>query len=105
MAYLRKASRTGLGVALAVPVAARTETTAFRGLLDDVSHGLKPLLLALGGFGKWARHLARAIDEHRADLRWFVRPYSYDPRTVFRSQDVPLHPGAARYYRERGYLP
>jgi TRAP-type uncharacterized transport system substrate-binding protein len=33
-----------------------------------------------------------------------VRPYSYDPRTVWRNLDVPLHPGAARYYREQGYL-
>jgi TRAP transporter TAXI family solute receptor len=47
---------------------------------------------------------AKAIDEHRADLKWFIRPYSYDSRTAFRSLDVPLHPGAERFYREAGYL-
>jgi len=52
-----------------------------------------------------AYDLARAVDEHRAALRWHVRPYSYDPETVWRSQGVPLHPGAERYYREKGYLP
>jgi TRAP transporter TAXI family solute receptor len=47
---------------------------------------------------------AKAIDAHRGALLWFIRPYSYDPRTVTRNGAVPLHPGAARYYREVGYL-
>jgi TRAP-type uncharacterized transport system substrate-binding protein len=51
-----------------------------------------------------AYDVARAIDEHRGALRWYVRPYSYDPDSVWRSQGVPLHPGAERYYREKGYL-
>jgi uncharacterized protein len=52
-----------------------------------------------------AYDVAKAIDDHRGALRWFIRPYSYDPRTVWENLDVPLHPGAARYYREQGYLP
>lgn len=52
-----------------------------------------------------AYDLARAIDAARAELRWYQRPYSYDPRTVWKNLDVPLHPGAARYYREAGYMP
>jgi TRAP transporter TAXI family solute receptor len=47
---------------------------------------------------------ARAIDRHRDALKWYIRPYSYDSRTVWENQDVPLHPGAERYYREAGYL-
>jgi len=47
---------------------------------------------------------AKAIDEHRAALKWFIRPYSYDSQTAWRNFDVPLHPGAERYYRERGYM-
>lgn len=47
---------------------------------------------------------AKAIDEHRGALRWYIRPYSYDSGTVWRTRAVPLHPGAERYYRERGYL-
>jgi para-nitrobenzyl esterase len=49
--------------------------------------------------------VAKAIDQHHGALRWFIRPYSYDPETVWRTRSVPLHPGAERYYREQGYLP
>ena len=48
--------------------------------------------------------IAKAIDQHRLALRWYVRPYSYDSRTVWKNGPVPLHPGAARYYREMGYM-
>jgi len=51
-----------------------------------------------------AYDIARAIDDHRLALRWFIRPYSYDSRTVAQNFAVPLHPGAARYYREKGYF-
>lgn len=51
-----------------------------------------------------AYDLARAIDLNRAALKWFIRPYSYDPETVWNNDGVPLHPGAERYYREMGYL-
>jgi len=52
-----------------------------------------------------AYDIARALDAARGGLKWYVRPYAIDPRTVWHSQDVPLHPGAERYYREAGYLP
>lgn len=52
-----------------------------------------------------AYDIAKAIDERRGLLKWYVRPYSYDPRTVWQSQGVLVHPGAARYYREVGYMP
>jgi TRAP-type uncharacterized transport system substrate-binding protein len=48
--------------------------------------------------------LAKAIDRDRGELKWFARPYSLDPRTVGDAGGVPLHPGAARYYREMHYL-
>jgi TRAP transporter TAXI family solute receptor len=48
---------------------------------------------------------AKAIDEHRGALKWFIRPYSYDSRSVWENFGVPLHPGAERYYREQGYMP
>jgi TRAP-type uncharacterized transport system substrate-binding protein len=51
-----------------------------------------------------AYDVAKAIDEHQSALKWYVRPYSYDPRNVWKNFDVPLHPGAERYYRERGYM-
>lgn len=49
--------------------------------------------------------IARAIDRDRGELKWFVRPYSLEPRTVADGAGVPLHPGAARYYREQKYIP
>jgi TRAP-type uncharacterized transport system substrate-binding protein len=51
-----------------------------------------------------AYDMARAIDMNRQNLKWFIRPYSYDPRTVWENGDVPLHPGAERYYRDMGYI-
>lgn len=47
---------------------------------------------------------AKAIDRDRGELKWFVRPYAIDPRTVGDGRGVPLHPGAERYYREMKYL-
>lgn len=51
-----------------------------------------------------AYDIAKAIDQSRSELKWYTRLYSYDPRTVWKNDDVPLHPGAARYYREMGYM-
>lgn len=48
--------------------------------------------------------VAKAIDEHHGLLKWAIVPFSYDPATVAEDDGVPLHPAAARYYRERGYL-
>jgi TRAP-type uncharacterized transport system substrate-binding protein len=30
--------------------------------------------------------------------------FSYDPDVVASDVGIPIHPGAARYYREAGYL-
>lgn len=46
---------------------------------------------------------AKALDHGRHLFRQTHLPYSYDPLTVARKRDVPLHPGAERYYREVGY--
>jgi uncharacterized protein len=51
-----------------------------------------------------AYDLARAIDEHHGALKWFIRVYTYDPKTVWQNFGVPLHPGAERYYHEAGYM-
>jgi TRAP transporter TAXI family solute receptor len=52
----------------------------------------------------FAYTVARALDEHKEVLQWTIMPFSYDAKTVWKLGDVPLHPGAAKYYRERGYL-
>jgi TRAP-type uncharacterized transport system substrate-binding protein len=48
--------------------------------------------------------VAKALDEKRDLIRWTNQPFSYDPNTVADGSGAPLHPGAAKYYRERGYL-
>jgi uncharacterized protein len=51
-----------------------------------------------------AYEVAKAVDQARGDLMYLIRRYSIDPRTVTENQGVPLHLGAARYYREMGYI-
>jgi TRAP-type uncharacterized transport system substrate-binding protein len=48
--------------------------------------------------------IAKALDQHKDLLKWAILPYSYNPATVGVDKDVPLAPGAARYYREAGYI-
>jgi TRAP transporter TAXI family solute receptor len=77
------------GVDRAIPTVARSGEAIFA--RDDMPEAA-------------AYDAAKAIDQHRAGLRWYIRPYSYDPRTVMQNLGVPLHPGAERYYREMGYI-
>jgi len=53
---------------------------------------------------EFAYTLAKALDEHQELLMWTHMNWSYNSRTVWKTLDVPLHPGAARYYKERGYM-
>lgn len=48
--------------------------------------------------------LAKAIYENRGRLKWLIRPFSYDSDTVWKDGNVPLNPGAARYYRSMGFM-
>ena len=48
--------------------------------------------------------LAKAMDEQQDLLQWTHMNFSYNWRMVWKAFDIPLHPGAARYYRERGYM-
>jgi uncharacterized protein len=52
----------------------------------------------------FAYAVAKGVDEHHDLLKWANMPFSYDPKTVGDGAGLPLHPGAARYYRERGYM-
>jgi TRAP transporter TAXI family solute receptor len=52
----------------------------------------------------FAYAVAKALDRRQDLLQWGHLPFSYNPYAVTKAGDVPLHPGAARYYRERGYL-
>jgi hypothetical protein len=52
----------------------------------------------------FAYTVAKALDEHRELFQVQLEPWYYDPQTVAVSKTIPLHPGATRYYRERGYV-
>lgn len=52
----------------------------------------------------FAYAVARALDEQQGLFAWSNNTFSYNRHTVGRAFGVPLHPGAERYYRERGYL-
>jgi TRAP transporter TAXI family solute receptor len=48
--------------------------------------------------------VAKAMDEQQQLLQWSHLNFSYNVHTVWNGFEVPLHPGAARYYKERGYM-
>jgi hypothetical protein len=52
----------------------------------------------------FAYAVAKAMDEHQDLLQWSHLRFSYNLRTVWKAYGVPLHPGAGKYYRERGYM-
>lgn len=52
----------------------------------------------------FAYDVARAVDEHQDLLQWTNQDFSYNVHNVWKACEVPLHPGAARYYREAGYM-
>ncbi|HUP03654.1 MAG TPA: TAXI family TRAP transporter solute-binding subunit [Bryobacteraceae bacterium] len=52
----------------------------------------------------FAYDVAKALDEHRQLFQVQIEPWYYDPQTVAVSNVIPMHPGAMKYYRERGYV-
>jgi uncharacterized protein len=52
----------------------------------------------------FAYTVARAMDEQQQLLQWRHLNFSYNVHTVWNGFEVPLHPGAARYYKEKGYM-
>jgi len=81
------------------------------GLLRGIDHPI-PTVVRTGHvvFGRddmpddFAYLVAKALDEHQDLLQWSHLNFSYNNHTVWKAFDVPLHPGAAKYYRERGYM-
>jgi TRAP transporter TAXI family solute receptor len=52
----------------------------------------------------FAYAVAKAMDEQQHLLQWKHLNFSYNVHNVWKAYEVPLHPGAARYYRERSYM-
>jgi TRAP transporter TAXI family solute receptor len=85
--------------------------TAYNSLLRGVNRRIKTvgrsgeaIFIRDDAPNQAAYDLAKAIDENHGALKWFIRIYTYDIRTVWQNYGVPLHPGAEKYYREVGYL-
>jgi len=91
--YERRDLPLGLfrGVDQPVPTVARTGTVIYgrTDMPDD-----------------FAYTLAKAIDDHQDLLQWSNGSlnFSYNYHTVWKAYGIPLHPGAARYYREKSYM-
>jgi hypothetical protein len=52
----------------------------------------------------FAYTLAKALDEHRELFEQQAESWYYDTALVAVSPVIPVHPGALKYYRERGYI-
>ena len=52
----------------------------------------------------FAYAVAKAMDEQQQLLEWRHLNFSYNVHTVWNGFEVPLHPGAARYYKEKRYM-
>jgi hypothetical protein len=52
----------------------------------------------------FAYTVAQALDEQQQLLQWSHLNFSYNIHNVWKAFEVPLHPGAARYYKEHGYM-
>ncbi|HEV3056739.1 MAG TPA: TAXI family TRAP transporter solute-binding subunit [Vicinamibacterales bacterium] len=52
----------------------------------------------------FAYTVAKALDEQQDLWTWAPIPLYYNPRTAWKTNGLPLHPGAVRYYREKGYM-
>ncbi|MFB3776673.1 MAG: TAXI family TRAP transporter solute-binding subunit [Bryobacteraceae bacterium] len=77
------------GVVRPIPTAVRTGTVVYG--RDDMPDD-------------FAYAVAKAMDEQQHLLQWKHLNFSYNVYNVWKAYEVPLHPGAARYYRERGYM-
>ena len=77
------------GVARPIPTVVRTGTVIYG--RDDMPED-------------FAYIVAKAMDERQELLQWKHLNFSYNVHNVWKAYEVPLHPGAARYYREQGYM-
>jgi hypothetical protein len=51
-----------------------------------------------------AYHVVQALDRHPEALLEQQHTFAFNPFLAWRELGAPLHPGAERYYRERGYM-
>jgi uncharacterized protein len=52
----------------------------------------------------FAYKLAKSLYDRQQLLSWAIEQFAYHPKLVWKVGDVPLHPGAARFYHEIGFM-
>jgi TRAP-type uncharacterized transport system substrate-binding protein len=80
------------------------------GLLRGIDHSI-PTVVRTGTAifaradtpNSFAYSVAQAMDVHQDLLQWSSLRFSYNVHAVWKAYDVPLHPGAAHYYRQVGH--
>ena len=79
----------------------------FRGVDRPISTVIRPnhlIYVRDEAPDEFAYAVAKALDEHRQLFQMQLEPWYYDPETVAASKVIPMHPGALKYYRERGFV-
>jgi TRAP-type uncharacterized transport system substrate-binding protein len=79
----------------------------FRGVDRDIPTVMRPnhvIYVRDDAPDSFAYAVAKALDEHRRLFQMQLEPWYYDSQTVADSKVIPLHPGALKYYRERGFV-
>ena len=79
----------------------------FRGVDRPIATVMRPnhlIYVRDGAPDDFAYAVAKALDEHRQLFQVQLEPWYYDPQTVAVSKVIPVHPGAMKYYRERGFV-
>jgi|WetSurMetagenome_2_1015567.scaffolds.fasta_scaffold52594_1 uncharacterized protein len=83
------------------------------GWLPGLERAIPSIAVAAPGTAVYARaefpesvayDVAKALDEHQDRLLRTNQRFFYDVHRVYKICDVPLHSGAARYYKEVGYM-
>jgi TRAP-type uncharacterized transport system substrate-binding protein len=53
---------------------------------------------------QFAYDVAKAMGAHKEVLNFSILPFAYNAALMWQARGVPVHPGAARYYRKKGYM-
>jgi len=72
--------------------------------IPTISHSTHYIYVRDDAPDSFAYLLAKALDEHRELFEQQAETWYYDPALVAVSPVIPVHPGALKYYRERGYV-
>jgi uncharacterized protein len=79
----------------------------FRGVEHDIPTVVHHTVIVYGKADlpdDFVYNLAKAYDTNRHVFRETPLPISWDPQEALKYAEIPLHPAAERYYKEKGYI-